>query len=148
MGKCQNPGIPDGQLSKPWHTRCACVKTLAHQMDMCQNNADHQLNGKIHKHTCAFCLTQGRYMAHPEKDCYFAKNREIQQMSSKLSIVEQLSSKDRQVSNGISRIPPMTPENVLKPLNRMLELIRDNYDKHIIDLTDNLKRNLLRFNKI
>ena len=62
---------------KPWFCK-------AYQIGSCQYTTDHDLSGKTHKHICAFCLTQGRHMNHPEKDCYFAKNTEIQKTSSKL----------------------------------------------------------------
>ena len=51
---------------KPWFCK-------VYQTGSCQYTADHDLNGKTHKHICAFCLTQGRHMTHPEKDCYLAK---------------------------------------------------------------------------
>ena len=53
---------------KPWFCK-------SYQTGTCTHNADHDLNGKTQRHICAYCLTQGRNMTHPEKDCYFAKKQ-------------------------------------------------------------------------
>ena len=45
----------------------------AFQTGLCQSNKDHEVNGRLHKHICAFCLSQNRFLPHPEKDCHFAK---------------------------------------------------------------------------
>ena len=51
---------------KPWFCK-------NYQTNSCQHQKDHEVNGKIHKHVCAFCLNSGRILAHSERDCTFAK---------------------------------------------------------------------------
>ena len=51
---------------KPWFCKMF-------QSGSCTHTKDHELNGKIHRHICAYCSLQGRVLTHPEKDCMFAK---------------------------------------------------------------------------
>ena len=65
---------PDSQ-KKPWYCK-------PFQLGFCKFGKDHEQNGKMHKHICAHCLTQGRFLGHPEKDCQFlakqsSKNEQI-----------------------------------------------------------------------
>ena len=47
---------------KPWF--CKNFQTNA-----CSFQKDHETNGCLHKHICAFCLTQGKQLGHSEKNC-------------------------------------------------------------------------------
>ena len=38
-------------------------------------NKDHEVNGKLHKHLCSFCLSQGRFQGHAEKRCVFCAKK-------------------------------------------------------------------------
>ena len=58
--------VKSDKLQKPWYCK-------QFQNGSCSYNKDHEVNGKIHKHLCAFCLSQGRFLRHPEKDCILAK---------------------------------------------------------------------------
>ena len=58
--------VKNDKLQKPWFCK-------QFQSGACSFNKDHDVNGKTHKHLCAFCLSQGRYLGHPEKDCIFSK---------------------------------------------------------------------------
>ena len=37
-----------------------------------QHTRDHEVR-KVHKHLCSFCLSQGRYLNHSEKECHLAR---------------------------------------------------------------------------
>ena len=41
----------------------------AFQSGSCHFTKDHGVSGKLHKHICAHCLSQGRFMGHSEKEC-------------------------------------------------------------------------------
>ena len=43
------------------------------QSGSCSFAKEHEMNGKMHKHICSFCLYQGRFLGHAEKDCIFSK---------------------------------------------------------------------------
>ena len=47
---------------RPWYCKL-------YQNGSCSHNRDHESGGKVYKHICAHCLSQGRQAAHPEKDC-------------------------------------------------------------------------------
>ena len=47
---------------KPWYCK-------NYQTGTCNYSRDHELNGKIQKHICSFCLAGGRQVGHPEKEC-------------------------------------------------------------------------------
>ena len=51
---------------RPWFCK-------AFQSGVCTFNKDHEVAGHLHKHLFAFCLSQGRFLAHPEKECQFSK---------------------------------------------------------------------------
>ena len=57
---------------KPWFCK-------PFQSGSCQFGKDHEVNGKTHKHICSYCLTQGRFLGHPEKDCQLKKNSKNEQ---------------------------------------------------------------------
>ena len=76
IGSKQNWARNQDRQRKPWFCK-------SYQMGTCTHNADHELNGKTQIHICAYCLTQGRNMTHPEKDCYFDKNRNSQKTKRK-----------------------------------------------------------------
>ena len=67
-GNKQNWARNQDPQRKPWFCK-------SYQGGTCPHNADHELNGKTQRHICAYCITQGRNMTHPEKDCYFAKRQ-------------------------------------------------------------------------
>ena len=56
----QNWGQNDNR--KPWF----CKKF---QTNTCSFQRDHETNGKLHKHICAFCLAKGKQLNHSEKNC-------------------------------------------------------------------------------
>ena len=58
--------VKTDKLQKPWYCK-------QFQTGSCVHNRDHDINGKMHKHLCSFCITQGWYLGHPEKDCIFSK---------------------------------------------------------------------------
>ena len=58
--------VKNDKLQKPWY--CKPFQTW-----LCVHNKDHKVNGKLHKHLCSFCLSQGRYLDHAEKDCIFSR---------------------------------------------------------------------------
>ena len=59
--------VKNGETQKkPWYCKLL-------QSGQCQHAKDHEFGGKMQKHICSFCLTQGRILAHPEKDCHFHK---------------------------------------------------------------------------
>ena len=47
---------------RPWYCKL-------YQNGTCSHSRDHESGGKVYKHICAHCLTQGRQAAHPERDC-------------------------------------------------------------------------------
>ena len=55
---------------RPWFCK-------AFQSGACTFNKDHKVAGRLHKHLCALCLNQGRYLSHPEKEDYlFSKKNQ------------------------------------------------------------------------
>ena len=63
----QNWGRNDSQ-KKPWYCKL-------YQSGTCFHSRDHEHNGKLYKHICATCLTQGKQAAHPQKDCTLVKRK-------------------------------------------------------------------------
>ena len=51
---------------KPWFCK-------NFQSGNCTHTRDHEFNGKLQKHICAFCLMGGKQLGHAEKDCNFKK---------------------------------------------------------------------------
>ena len=47
---------------KPWFCK-------NFQKNSCSFHKDHDTNGRLHRHICSFCLTQGRQLGHSEKNC-------------------------------------------------------------------------------
>ena len=47
---------------KPWFCK-------SYQSGNCTHSRDHESNGKMHKHICAYCLSMGKQLGHPEKEC-------------------------------------------------------------------------------
>ena len=47
---------------KPWFCK-------NFQRNSCSFSRDHESNGHLHKHICAFCLAQGKQLGHLEKNC-------------------------------------------------------------------------------
>ena len=45
----------------------------AYQIGTCSATKDHKVQGKLHRHICAYCLSNSRHMSHQEKECYFSK---------------------------------------------------------------------------
>ena len=58
--------VKNDKLQKPWY--CKPFQTRS-----CVHNKDHEVNGKLQKHLCSFCLSQGRYLGHAKKDCIFSR---------------------------------------------------------------------------
>ena len=52
---------------KPWFCK-------HFQTGMCASLKDHETNGKLHRHICAFCLSMGKQLQHAEKDCIHKKS--------------------------------------------------------------------------
>ena len=44
-----------------------------YQVGQCTFMKDHEHAGKLHRHVCAFCITQCRMLQYPEKECNLAK---------------------------------------------------------------------------
>ena len=51
---------------KPWFCKLF-------QSGMCTYKHDHEMNGRLHKHICAHCLSTGKQLNHAEKDCLIKK---------------------------------------------------------------------------
>ena len=47
---------------KPWFCK-------NFQSNSCTHQKDHEVNGRLNKHICAFCLTLGKQLNHSEKNC-------------------------------------------------------------------------------
>ena len=47
---------------KPWFCK-------NFQTNSCSFSKDHETNGQLHRHICAFCLSQGKQLGHSEKNC-------------------------------------------------------------------------------
>ena len=43
------------------------------QSGACNFFRNHEVSGRLHRHICAYCLSQGRQLVHAEKDCHFAR---------------------------------------------------------------------------
>ena len=54
------------QTRKPWFCK-------NFQTGICSSGKDHETNGKLHRHICAFCLSMGKQLQHAEKDCIHKK---------------------------------------------------------------------------
>ena len=52
---------------KPWFCK-------AFQAGTCNYNKDHDQNGKLQRHICAHCLSNGKTLNHAEKDCFAKRN--------------------------------------------------------------------------
>ena len=60
-----------GELNrKPWFCK-------NYQNGSCSHSKDHEMNGRTHKHICAFCLSLGKQLMHAEKDCVNKKHNEV-----------------------------------------------------------------------
>ena len=64
----QNWGNKVGE-KRPWFCK-------NFQTGTCSYSKDHETGGKLQKHFCAFCLTQGRVLNHSEKDCQMVKKQQ------------------------------------------------------------------------
>ena len=62
----------DHSSRKPWYCK-------NYQFGTCVHSRDHESNGKIHKHVCSFCLSGGRQVGHPEKECPHKKSSKNEQ---------------------------------------------------------------------
>ena len=47
---------------KPWFCK-------NYQNNTCTFAKDHETNGKLHRHICAYCLKLGKQLTHSEKNC-------------------------------------------------------------------------------
>ena len=52
---------------KPWFCK-------NYQSGNCTHNKDHESNGRVQRHICAFCLSLGKQLGHLEKECSSKKN--------------------------------------------------------------------------
>ena len=69
VGQYSKTWLKSGEVGrKPWFCK-------AFQSNSCQNSKDHEVNGKVHRHICAFCLQQGRVLPHSEQNCTVAKKQ-------------------------------------------------------------------------
>ena len=57
---------PSDSCRKPWFCK-------NFQSGNCTHTRNHEFNGKLQKHICAFCLMGGKQLGHAEKDCIFKK---------------------------------------------------------------------------
>ena len=57
---------PSDPGRKPWFCK-------NFQSGNCTYTQDHEFNGKLQKHICAFCLMGGKQLGHAEKHCNFKK---------------------------------------------------------------------------
>ena len=67
VGK-QNWGKKESESKTPWFCK-------SYQFGQCLFNKDHEQGGKMHKHICSHCLSQGKILAHPQKDCNNVKRQ-------------------------------------------------------------------------
>ena len=58
----QNWARTHDSFKKPWFCKLF-------QNGQCSHSKDHELAGKLHRHICAYCLSQGRILPHAEKEC-------------------------------------------------------------------------------
>ena len=58
--------VRSDKSQKPWYCKQFQTGSYTH-------SKDHEVNGRLHKHLCSFCMSQGRYLGHAEKDCIFSK---------------------------------------------------------------------------
>ena len=56
------------ETRKPWFCK-------NFQSNTCAFGKDHESNGRLHRHICAFCLSQGKQLAHSEKKCQNKNNQ-------------------------------------------------------------------------
>ena len=54
------------QEKRPWFCK-------NYQTGSCNFNKDHEVGGKLHRHICAYCVSQGRQLNHPERECHSKK---------------------------------------------------------------------------
>ena len=47
---------------KPWFCK-------SFQTNNCPQTKDHEVNGRVHQHICAFCLSLGKQLGHSEENC-------------------------------------------------------------------------------
>ena len=66
QSKQQNWGKTAENQKKHWFCKY-------YQQGTCSQNRDHDVNGRTHRHICAFCLSNGKQLAHSEKDCNYRK---------------------------------------------------------------------------
>ena len=57
---------------KPWFCK-------NFQSNSCTHQKDHEVNGRLNKHICAFCLTLGKQLNHSEKNCLTKQNSKNEQ---------------------------------------------------------------------
>ena len=53
---------------KPWFCK-------SFQSNACSHQKDHEVNGRMNRHICAFCLTLGKQLNHSEKNCLTKNNQ-------------------------------------------------------------------------
>ena len=70
----QNWGKGSDNTRRPWYCR-------QFQLGLCAHQKDHEVGGRVHKYICSHCLSQGRFLNHPEKDCHFVKKVKVQKTS-------------------------------------------------------------------
>ena len=64
----------DQDPKKPWFCKL-------YQIGQCQFQKDHEFGGKVQKHICSFCLSQGLVSGHPEKECQNPKRQSSKNVS-------------------------------------------------------------------
>ena len=70
----QNWVKKDQDGKKPWYCKL-------YQVGQCHFHRDHEYAGKMQKHICSFCLSQGHISANPEKECQKAKLKNSKNVS-------------------------------------------------------------------
>ena len=70
----QNWVKKDQHVKKSWFCKL-------YQIGQCQFHRGHDYAGKLQKHICSFCLSQGRISGHPKKECQNAKLKNSKNVS-------------------------------------------------------------------
>ena len=58
---------------KPWFCK-------SFQSNSCSHQKDHEVNGRLNRHICAFCLTLGKQPSHSEKNCIINSQKTTRQL--------------------------------------------------------------------
>ena len=73
---------------KPWFCK-------NYQTNVCVHKKDHDVNGRLHRHICAFCLANGKQLNHSEKNCLAKITR---QKTTQQLLITRMGQLERQLS--------------------------------------------------